>query len=61
MNLYQKRAIRSRSRCNSRFTYKNLGGGIAPNGAYIAGRKDLVELAAERLTVPGEGKELAQL
>ncbi len=37
---------------------KNLGGGIAPNGAYIAGRKDLVELAAERLTVPGEGKEV---
>ena len=35
---------------------KNLGGGIAPNGAYIAGRKDLVELAAQRLTVPGEGK-----
>lgn len=35
---------------------KNLGGGIAPNGAYIAGRKDLVKLAAERLTVPGEGK-----
>ena len=37
---------------------KNLGGGIAPNGAYIAGRKDLVELAGERLTVPGEGKEV---
>ena len=37
---------------------KNLGGGIAPNGAYIAGRKDLVELAAERLTVPGQGKEI---
>ena len=37
---------------------KNLGGGIAPNGAYIAGRKDLVELAAERLTVPGQGKEV---
>jgi len=37
---------------------KNLGGGIAPNGAYIAGRADLVELAAERLTVPGEGKEV---
>ena len=37
---------------------KNLGGGIAPNGAYIAGRKDLVNLAAERLTVPGEGKEV---
>ena len=35
---------------------KNLGGGMAPNGAYIAGRKDLVELAAERLTVPGEGR-----
>ena len=37
---------------------KNLGGGIATNGAYIAGRKDLVELAAERLTVPGQGKEV---
>ena len=37
---------------------KNLGGGIAPNGAYIAGRADLVNLAAERLTSPGEGKEV---
>lgn len=37
---------------------KNLGGGIAPNGAYISGRKDLVELAAERLTLPGEGREV---
>ena len=37
---------------------KNLGGGIAPNGAYIIGRKDLIELASERLTVPGEGKEV---
>ena len=37
---------------------KNLGGGIAPNGAYIVGRKDLVELAAERLTAPGLGKEV---
>lgn len=37
---------------------KNLGGGMAPNGACIAGRKDLVELAAERLTVPGEGREV---
>ena len=37
---------------------KNLGGGIATNGGYIAGRKDLVELCAERLTVPGEGKEV---
>ena len=37
---------------------KNLGGGIASNGAYIAGRKDLVQLASERLTLPGEGKEV---
>lgn len=37
---------------------KNLGGGIAPNGAYVVGRKDLIELVAERLTVPGEGKEV---
>ncbi len=37
---------------------KNLGGGIAPNGAYIAGRHDLVELAGERLTLPGEGREV---
>ncbi|MCI8964959.1 MAG: hypothetical protein HFJ43_01165 [Clostridia bacterium] len=37
---------------------KNLGGGIASNGAYIAGRKDLVELCAERLTSPGQGKEV---
>lgn len=37
---------------------KNLGGGIAPNGAYIAGRKDLVELCGERLTLPGEGSEV---
>ena len=37
---------------------KNLGGGIAPNGAYIAGREELVELVAERLTVPGQGSEV---
>lgn len=37
---------------------KNLGGGIATNGGYIAGRKDLVELAGERLTSPGQGKEV---
>ena len=37
---------------------KNLGGGIAPNGAYIARKKKLVELAAERLTSPGQGKEV---
>ena len=37
---------------------KNLGGGIAPNGAYIVGKKELISLAADRLTVPGEGKEV---
>ena len=37
---------------------KNLGGGIAPNGAYIAGRKDLIDLAGERLTCPGEGRDV---
>jgi len=37
---------------------KNLGAGIAPNGAYICGRKDLISLCAERLNVPGEGKEV---
>ncbi|MEG0826181.1 MAG: methionine gamma-lyase family protein [Bacilli bacterium] len=37
---------------------KNLGGGIAPNGAYIAGKKELIKLAGERLTLPGEGKEV---
>ena len=37
---------------------KNLGGGIAPNGAYIAGRSDLIELCGERLTLPGEGREV---
>ncbi|MGN1353123.1 MAG: aminotransferase class I/II-fold pyridoxal phosphate-dependent enzyme [Bacilli bacterium] len=37
---------------------KNLGGGIASNGAYIAGRKDLINLVAERLTVPGQGAEV---
>lgn len=37
---------------------KNLGGGIATNGAYIVGKKDLIALAAERLNLPGEGKEV---
>ncbi len=36
---------------------KNPGGGIAPTGGYIAGRKDLVERAAMRLTTPGIGGE----
>jgi len=37
---------------------KNLGGGIATNGGYLVGRKDLIHLCAERLTLPGEGKEV---
>ena len=37
---------------------KNLGAGIASNGAYVAGRKDLIELCGERLTLPGEGLEV---
>ena len=37
---------------------KNLGGGIAPTGGYIAGRSDLIKLCAERLLIPGEGKEV---
>lgn len=37
---------------------KNLGAGIATNGAYICGRKNLVELCSERLNVPGQGKEV---
>jgi len=37
---------------------KNLGAGIALNGAYIAGKKDLIHLASERLNVPGEAKEV---
>lgn len=37
---------------------KNAGGGIAPSGGYIAGRADLVELCACRLTTPGLGLEV---
>lgn len=37
---------------------KNLGGAIAPNGGYIVGRKDLINLCAERLNVPGQAKEV---
>lgn len=37
---------------------KNPGGGIAPTGGYIAGRADLVELCAHRLTAPGTGAEI---
>ena len=36
---------------------KNPGGGLAPMGGYVAGRKDLVESAAMRMTVPGIGRE----
>ena len=37
---------------------KNLGAGIATSGAYITGKKDLINLCAERLTSPGIGKEI---
>ena len=37
---------------------KNPGGGIAPTGGYIAGRRDLVEMCAYRLTTPGTGREI---
>lgn len=37
---------------------KNPGGGLAPCGGYIAGRKDCVERAARRLTSPGLGREV---
>ena len=37
---------------------KNLGGGIAPNGGYIVGRHDLIEMCASRLNVSGEGREV---
>ncbi len=37
---------------------KNLGAGIATNGAYVVGKEKLVDLCANRLTVPGEGREV---
>lgn len=37
---------------------KNPGGGLAPTGGYIAGKANLVEMAASRLTAPGIGTEL---
>lgn len=37
---------------------KNPGGGLAPTGGYIAGRADLVDRVAERLTIPGLGAEV---
>lgn len=36
---------------------KNIGGGIAPTGGYIVGKKDLIELVSYRLTAPGLGKD----
>ena len=37
---------------------KNLGGGITPNGAYVVGKKKLIELVASSLNLPGEAKEV---
>ena len=37
---------------------KNIGGGLAKSGGYIVGKKDLIDLCAERLTSPGLGKEV---
>ena len=37
---------------------KNLGGGIAPTGGYVAGNEELIHMVAERLTAPGIGKNL---
>ena len=37
---------------------KNLGGGVACTGGYVAGKKELIHMVAERLTAPGIGKEL---
>lgn len=37
---------------------KNIGGGIAPTGGYIAGKKELTELVARRLTAPSLGMEV---
>ena len=37
---------------------KNLGGGIAPTGGYVAGNEILIHMVAERLTAPGIGKDL---
>lgn len=37
---------------------KNIGGGLAPTGGYVAGRSELVELAEKRLTAPSLGAEV---
>src|SRR5690606_15404525 len=40
---------------------KNPGGGIAPTGGYIVGKRRLVELASYRLTAPGIGAEVGSM
>ena len=40
---------------------KNPGGGIAPTGGYIVGKKKLVEMCSYRLTTPGLGKDVAMI
>lgn len=40
---------------------KNPGGGLAPTGGYIAGRRELVELASYRLTAPGLGGDVGAM
>ncbi len=37
---------------------KNLGGGLAPNGGYVVGKKEYIDFIAEALTLPGEGREV---
>jgi len=37
---------------------KNIGGGLAPSGGYLAGKKECVDAAANRLTAPGIGMEV---
>ena len=37
---------------------KNPGGGLAPTGGYIAGKADLIDFCAQRLTIPGMGAEV---
>ena len=38
---------------------KNLGGGLAPTGGYVCGRKECIERCAYRLSAPGLGREVA--
>ncbi len=54
----RKRNNRSRSRYNSKVIDEKPRAGIATSGAYIVGKKELVEMCAERLTAPGIGKEI---